>query len=100
MDKLLASAEQRKRDYLIAQEKKYKKERDLEGEEFAGKEKFVTNAYKRQQEELRKTDEEEKLREGNYFQLVGIADVRKRKEECTGHGIILQECARTGGNKT
>jgi coiled-coil domain-containing protein 55 len=64
MDKLLASAEVRKRDYLIAQEKKYKKEREQEGEEFAGKEKFVTNAYKRQQEEIRKAEEEEREREG------------------------------------
>lgn len=66
MDKLLASAEVRKRDYLLAQEKKYKKEREEEGDEFAGKEKFVTNAYKRQQEEIRKAEEEERLREGNF----------------------------------
>jgi coiled-coil domain-containing protein 55 len=65
MDKLLSSAEVRKRDYLLAQEKKYKKERELEGEEFADKEKFVTNAYKRQQEEIRKAEEEERQREGN-----------------------------------
>jgi len=64
MDKLLTSAEVRKRDYLLAQEKKYKKEREAEGDEFAGKEKFVTNAYKRQQEEIRKAEEEERLREG------------------------------------
>src|ERR1700689_842318 len=56
MDKLLASAEVRKRDYLLAQEKKYKKEREEEGDEFAGKEKFVTNAYKQQQEEIRKAE--------------------------------------------
>jgi coiled-coil domain-containing protein 55 len=72
MDKLLASAEVRKRDYLIAQEKKYKKEREQEGEEFAGKEKFVTNAYKRQQEEIRKAEEEERQREGtpNIFRTL------------------------------
>lgn len=65
MDKLLASAEIRKRDYLVSQERKYKKEREEEGEEFAGKEKFVTNAYKQQQEEIRKAEEEERLKEGN-----------------------------------
>jgi coiled-coil domain-containing protein 55 len=64
MDKLLASAEIRKRDYLVSQERKYKKEREEEGEEFAGKEKFVTNAYKQQQEEIRKAEEEERLKEG------------------------------------
>ena len=63
METILASAEVRKRDYLIAQERKYQKEREVEGEEFAGKEKFVTSAYKRQQEEMRQAEEEEKLRE-------------------------------------
>ena len=67
MDKLLASAEVRKRDYLISQERKYKKEREEEGEEFAEKEKFVTGAYKRQQEEMRKAEEEERLREGTLI---------------------------------
>jgi coiled-coil domain-containing protein 55 len=65
MDKLLATAEVRKRDFLIAQEKKFQKEREMEGDEFAGKEKFVTGAYKRQQEEMRKAEEAERLREGN-----------------------------------
>lgn len=69
MDNLIASAEVRKRDYLIAQEKKYKKERETEGEEFAGKEKFVTSAYKKQQEEMRKAEEEERLREGTQFTM-------------------------------
>jgi coiled-coil domain-containing protein 55 len=63
METILASAEVRKRDYLIAQERKYQKEREVEGEEFSGKEKFVTSAYKRQQEEMRQAEEEEKLRE-------------------------------------
>jgi hypothetical protein len=67
MDKLLASAEVRKRDFLLAQEKKYQKERETEGDEFEGKEKFVTTSYKRQQEELRKAEEEEKKREGKLL---------------------------------
>jgi coiled-coil domain-containing protein 55 len=67
MDNLIASAEVRKRDYLIAQEKKYKKEREMEGEEFDGKEKFVTSAYKKQQEEMRKAEEEERKREGTQL---------------------------------
>jgi coiled-coil domain-containing protein 55 len=67
MGKLLASAELRKRDFLIAEERKYQKEREAEGDDFEGKEKFVTNAYKRQQEELRKADEDEKQREGILF---------------------------------
>jgi coiled-coil domain-containing protein 55 len=67
MDKLLASAEVRKRDYLIAQEKKFQKEREMEGDEFSGKEKFVTTAYKKQQDEMRKAEEEERRREGMDF---------------------------------
>lgn len=40
------------------------RERDMEGEEFKDKEAFVTQAYKDQMAELRKAEEEEKLREG------------------------------------
>ncbi|KAK6219032.1 hypothetical protein LQW54_002534 [Pestalotiopsis sp. IQ-011] len=63
MKNLLASAAVRKRDALIAEEKKIAREREAEGEEFADKEKFVTEAYKQQQEENRKLEEEEKRRE-------------------------------------
>ena len=40
------------------------RERDMEGDEFKDKESFVTQAYKDQMVELRKAEEEEKLREG------------------------------------
>jgi hypothetical protein len=40
------------------------RERDMEGDEFKDKEAFVTQAYKDQMVELRKAEEEEKLREG------------------------------------
>ncbi|KAL8705988.1 MAG: hypothetical protein Q9201_000932 [Fulgogasparrea decipioides] len=63
MQSLLAAAEIRKRDQLRAKEKMLVKERELEGDEFADKEKFVTAAYKRQQEEVRKAEAEEVLRE-------------------------------------
>ena len=89
MDKLLASAEVRKRDYLIAQEKKYKKEREQEGEEFAGKEKFVTNAYKRQQEEIRKAEEEEREREGPRTCTELYSQSRKCSQKESRNGIIL-----------
>ena len=45
---------------MIAKEKLLQKEREAEGDEFADKEKFVTGAYKQQQEEARKLEEEEK----------------------------------------
>ncbi|KAL8841450.1 MAG: hypothetical protein Q9170_000913 [Blastenia crenularia] len=63
MQSLLAAAETRKRDQLRAKEKMLAKERELEGDDFADKEKFVTAAYKRQQEELRQAEAQEALRE-------------------------------------
>jgi coiled-coil domain-containing protein 55 len=64
MENLLQAAEIRKRDQLRAKERMLQKEREAEGEEFADKEQFVTLAYKKQQEEMRKLEEEERLREG------------------------------------
>ncbi|KAK5990062.1 hypothetical protein PT974_08325 [Cladobotryum mycophilum] len=63
MRSLLQAADVRKRDALIAEEKKIAREREAEGEEYAGKEKFVTEAYKKQQEENKRIEEEEKKRE-------------------------------------
>ncbi|OAQ97885.1 hypothetical protein LLEC1_01518 [Akanthomyces lecanii] len=63
MKSLIQAADVRKRDLLIAEEKKIAREREAEGEEFADKEKFVTAAYKKQQEENRRIEEEEKKRE-------------------------------------
>lgn len=63
MKNLIQAADVRKRDLLIAEEKKIAREREAEGEEFADKEKFVTAAYKLQQEENRRIEEEEKKRE-------------------------------------
>ncbi|KAK0646558.1 coiled-coil domain-containing protein 55-domain containing protein [Cercophora newfieldiana] len=62
-DALQRAADVRERDRQIAEEKRLKRERDAEGDEFADKEKFVTEAYKRQQEENRRLEEAEKLRE-------------------------------------
>ncbi|KAG6322506.1 hypothetical protein E4U44_003775 [Claviceps purpurea] len=63
MKSLLQAAEVRKRDALIAEEKKIARDREAEGEEFADKEKFVTEAYKKQQEDNKRLEEEEKRRE-------------------------------------
>ncbi|KAI6783830.1 uncharacterized protein J7T54_001706 [Emericellopsis cladophorae] len=60
---LMEAADVRKRDQLIAEEKKIAREREEEGDEYADKEKFVTEAYKRQQEENKKLQEEEKRKE-------------------------------------
>ncbi|PKX98696.1 splicing regulator NSRP1-like domain-containing protein, partial [Aspergillus novofumigatus IBT 16806] len=63
MTSLLRSAEIRKRDQLRARDRLLAKEREAEGDEFADKEKFVTSAYKAQQEELRRIEQEEAERE-------------------------------------
>jgi hypothetical protein len=63
MRNLLQAAEVRKRDALIAEEKKIAREREAEGDEYADKEKFVTEAYRKQQEENKRIEEEEKRRE-------------------------------------
>lgn len=63
MTNLLKSAEVRKRDQLRAKERLLQKEREAEGDDFADKEKFVTAAYKAQQEEIRRLEEEEAARE-------------------------------------
>lgn len=65
INNLLDAAAQRKQDQLIAREKLLQKEREAEGDEFADKEKFVTGAYKVQQEEARKAEEEEKKKAGS-----------------------------------
>lgn len=70
------------------------RERDMEGEEFNDKEAFVTQAYKDQMVELRKAEEEEKLREGissrgapdsnaNCF----ITEAEKKKKKGFGGGM-------------
>ncbi|KAF2434503.1 hypothetical protein EJ08DRAFT_469051 [Tothia fuscella] len=63
MDNLLVAAETRKKDILRAKDKQLQREREAEGEEFADKEKFVTSAYKQQQEEVRIAEAEEKKRQ-------------------------------------
>lgn len=66
IEAFLASAQTRKLDKLRAEEKMLQREREKEGDEFADKESFATEAYKRQMEEVRKAEEEEKKREGMY----------------------------------
>lgn len=64
MESFLESARRRKMDQLHAEEKMMQIEREKEGGEFDDKEKFVTSAYKTQMEEVRKAEEEERLKEG------------------------------------
>ncbi|PKY02746.1 hypothetical protein P168DRAFT_272225 [Aspergillus campestris IBT 28561] len=91
MTSLLRSAEVRKRDQLRARDRMLAKEREAEGDEFADKEKFVTAAYKAQQEEMRRVEQEEAEREraeaerrkknGDVGMLGFYRDVLSRGEE-------------------
>jgi len=63
MSNVKRMAEVRERDRRIAEDKKMQREREEEGDEFADKEKFVTEAYKRQQEENKRMEAEERRRE-------------------------------------
>ncbi|TXT07381.1 hypothetical protein VHUM_03101 [Vanrija humicola] len=63
IESAIAAAQTRKLDRLRAEEKMLAREREAEGDEFADKETFVTEAYKKQMEEVRKAEEEEAERE-------------------------------------
>ncbi|MCJ1234574.1 hypothetical protein MMC14_002535 [Varicellaria rhodocarpa] len=70
MANLFAAAEVRKRDQLRAKEKMLLKEREAEGDEFADKEKFVTEAYKAQQEEVKMIELEEERKQAKEEALM------------------------------
>ena len=63
MQNLLEMAEVRKRDRLRAEDTKLQREREAEGDEYADKDKFVTSAYKAQQEEVRRIAAQEAAKE-------------------------------------
>jgi len=77
IDGLMQSAETRKQSLLRAKEKMLQREREAEGDEFAEKEKFVTEAYRKQQEENRKLEEAESQREEEEAE-------KRRKTGATG----------------
>lgn len=105
MSDVTKAAEQRERDRSIAELKKIQREREAEGDEFADKEKFVTEAYKRKQEEDRIAQEEEARREeeekkknkfggmtGFHKELLEREDQRRAEME-----KIVAQAATTGG---
>ncbi|CAK7238703.1 MAG: hypothetical protein STHCBS139747_000121 [Sporothrix thermara] len=63
MTNIRKMAEVRERDRRIAEDKKMQRERDAEGDAFDDKETFVTEAYKKQQEENKRLEEAERKRE-------------------------------------
>jgi hypothetical protein len=81
---LLEMAEIRKRDRVLAEEKKIAREREAEGDEFADKDVYVTEAFKKQKEELERIEREEKERESLADKTRGMdqfyKQVLERKE--------------------
>jgi len=63
IESFLQASVQRKRDRERAEAKKIQRERDAEGDEFADKEAFVTDAYREQMENIRKEEEAEAKRQ-------------------------------------
>ncbi|KAL1861007.1 hypothetical protein Plec18170_001522 [Paecilomyces lecythidis] len=101
MTSLMRSAEVRKRDQLRARDRMLAKEREAEGDEFDDKEKFVTAAYKAQQEEVRRLEEEEarrekeeeerRKREGGSGMVSFYRDVLARGEERHSEAVKAAE---------
>jgi coiled-coil domain-containing protein 55 len=75
MASFLEAARRRKMDALHAEEKMMQIEREKEGGEFDDKDKFVTSAYKAQMEEVRRAEEEERVKEGEL--ATGIIDTTR-----------------------
>lgn len=74
--KLMETAERRKLENELRVERQVQKEREAEGEEFKDKEAFVTTAYRKRLEEMRKL--EEKNKRDDYLEAIG--DVTKQKD--------------------
>lgn len=87
IDSFLAAAATRKLDRLRAEEKMLERERAAEGDEFADKDKFVTEAYKKQMEEVRAAEAEEKAREGELCQTGEAYDADAMRRSNKGPGL-------------
>ncbi|KAF2735915.1 hypothetical protein EJ04DRAFT_394347, partial [Polyplosphaeria fusca] len=103
MEGLLEAAELRKMDQLRARDKVLQREREAEGDEFADKEKFVTGAYKAQQEEARKAEAEEQDKqaaEEEKRRKMGMAGFHKQMlmEEENRHQAAMDAAAELAKN--
>ncbi|XP_072748370.1 uncharacterized protein [Anoplolepis gracilipes] len=76
IQKLLQTAERRKKEQEHRMERIIQKEREAEGEMYADKESFVTSAYKAKLEEFKKMEEEE----ARMSRLEAIGDVTKQQD--------------------
>lgn len=76
IQKLLKTAERRKKEQEHRIERMVQKEREAEGEMYADKESFVTSAYRAKLEEFKKIEEEE----ARMSRLEAIGDVTKQQD--------------------
>jgi len=76
IQKLLKTAERRKKEQEHMIERMVQKEREAEGEMYADKESFVTSAYRAKLEEFKKMEEEE----AKMDRLEAIGDVTKQPD--------------------
>ncbi|KAH9926199.1 coiled-coil domain-containing protein 55-domain containing protein [Fomitopsis serialis] len=77
INNLLQTAATRRLDHLRAEQKMIQREREAEGDEFKDKEAFVTQAYKDQLAEMKRSEEEERQRE----------EAEKKKNKGAGSGM-------------
>lgn len=84
---LLVQAEKRKVEYERRNERLIQKEREAEGDQFKGKEAFVTASYKAKLEELRKLDEEDL----KFSMIEDINDVTKQKDMGSFYRHLFKE---------
>ena len=76
MQALLAAAAERNKEHDRRLERKVQREREEEGGQFAGKEAFVTSAYKKKMQEL----QEQEMREKQMDKIEAQLDVTKQKD--------------------
>uniref|UniRef100_A0A182QQC2 Nuclear speckle splicing regulatory protein 1 N-terminal domain-containing protein n=1 Tax=Anopheles farauti TaxID=69004 RepID=A0A182QQC2_9DIPT len=94
INKLMETAERRKKEQERRIERQVQKERDAEGEKFKDKEAFVTSAYRAKLEEMKKLEEQEKREE--YLESIG--DVTKQSD-LGGFYRHIYEQKTKGGSK-
>ena len=98
----MKTAEIRRTDRIRAEDKAAERERLQEGDEYEGKEAFVTAAYKAQQDVLRQAEEEEKRQEAlNAGSKAGMSAFYKSylQQSEAEHDAAMQATAAASGPK-
>jgi len=85
IEALMKKAQERKREQDIFYDRKLQKERQKETEDFGGKDKFITSAYKKKLIEDKKWQEEEAKR------LAKEEDVTKKKDLSSFYSHLLRD---------